>query len=688
MSGLILGVTVLISVVALSISSNIIYEETSQSLLNQAILGAYLVESSLKSQLDSLQDLANRIQTKSMDWKIQQESLLPEIDLHGYQDIAVVTKDGIAHYVKDTNTTADLHDHDYITKALTGVTAISDVISNRSVSRPVMILAAPIFVEGTVAGVLIAQKDGASLNTITQNILFRSTGYSYIVNREGTVIAHTNANLVYERFNPIEAARTDKSMNSLGRFLERVLWNRGGFEQYRYEKRDMRAGFAPIPTYSWYLVVTVEQREFVSGLNSLRIWVILFAILFMAAGIFATTTIGRSISLPLKRMLPVMKSIAEGNLTERIRVSTADEIGIVSQNFNESVTHLAKAITITKEASSDLGNVVYQLSETMDKTMAATNHVSDTVVSTQEKTANQVNAVGRINDTVNEIRSHIERVNSSIENQALSVVQASSAIEEMVTNVKSVADILVRNSDTIVELQTASESGKEGIQQVTGIMRLLVSASDGLIKASTMIQTIAQQTNLLSLNAAIEAAHAGNTGRGFAVVADEIRKLAENSSTQGKAISKVLVNLKNQINSATVLSDKSQERFNLISELVDQVQEQEQVIKDAMAEQDTGSGQVLEAMRKINVITDEVKGGSGAMMQASASVITEMSHLTETTKVMSGEVSEVADSVSQIGTVIKSLEDITGNIRDNILELSESVSMFKTEGESVSRFDG
>jgi methyl-accepting chemotaxis protein len=227
-------------------------------------------------------------------------------------------------------------------------------------------------------------------------------------------------------------------------------------------------------------------------------------------------------------------------------------------------------------------------------------------------------------------------------------------------------------------LFTASESGKDGIQKVSDIMKILEQDSNGLIEASAVIQSIAAQTNLLAMNAAIEAAHAGETGKGFAVVADEIRKLAENSSNQGKSIKSVLTTLKNQINTATNLSNDSQERFNLILSLVDTVRSQEAVIKNAMDEQTTGSKQVLDAIREIKDITGKVKDGSSEMMRASAEILTEMDRVSTGTNEMSAKTDKIAVSATHLSANIEQLNAITQETKERVSRLSDDVSQFKT----------
>jgi CheY-like chemotaxis protein len=229
----------------------------------------------------------------------------------------------------------------------------------------------------------------------------------------------------------------------------------------------------------------------------------------------------------------------------------------------------------------------------------------------------------------------------------------------------------------MTELVSASEISRDGVHKVSDIMKVIASDSESLIEASAMIENIAQQTNLLAMNAAIEAAHAGEVGKGFAVVADEIRKLAESSSSQGKAITSVLSKLKAQITSAVQVSDESQERFTRIVELLGQVKNQETVIENAMAEQSTGSGEVLIAMRQINDITTRVRDGSAQMLSASSVIIGEMERLIKASGNTNERLQDITGNKDQIIMSIRFLEGVIEKTMLCVRELSENVLKFK-----------
>ncbi|WP_461252269.1 methyl-accepting chemotaxis protein, partial [Treponema sp. R8-4-B8] len=183
--------------------------------------------------------------------------------------------------------------------------------------------------------------------------------------------------------------------------------------------------------------------------------------------------------------------------------------------------------------------------------------------------------------------------------------------------------------------------------------------SEGLLQINRVMKDIASQTNLLSMNAAIEAAHAGDAGKGFAVVADEIRKLAESSSVQSKTISNVLNKIKGSIDKVGESTDTTLTRFDVIDKDIKTVTEQEENIRNAMEEQNEGSKQILEAVGRLNEITRQVKDESAQMLQGSREVIRERRNLENVTQEITGGINEIALGAEQINEAVKMVNDRT-----------------------------
>ncbi|MCL2237770.1 MAG: methyl-accepting chemotaxis protein, partial [Treponema sp.] len=319
------------------------------------------------------------------------------------------------------------------------------------------------------------------------------------------------------------------------------------------------------------------------------------------------------------------------------------------------------------------------LASNMNETAAAVNEITANIQSIKGRVINQSASVTQTNATMEQVTVNINKLNVNIEEQALHVSQASAAIEEMVANIQSVTETLVKNNANVNRLKEASEVGHSGLQGVSDDIQEIARESEGLMEINSVMQNIASQTNLLSMNAAIEAAHAGEAGKGFAVVADEIRKLAESSSVQSKTISSVLKRIKGSIDKITISTDNVLNNFDAIDSSVKIVVQQEDNIRRAMEEQGEGSKQILEGISNVNEITRKVKSGSSEMLEGANEVIRESVNLEKVTQEITSGMNEMASGADQINTAVHQVNEITIDNRQGIDTLIREVSRFKVE---------
>ena len=222
-----------------------------------------------------------------------------------------------------------------------------------------------------------------------------------------------------------------------------------------------------------------------------------------------------------------------------------------------------------------------------------------------------------------------------------------------------------------------TQAGKEGAQTANSVVAQIAEKSESLLEASQIIQNIASQTNLLAMNAAIEAAHAGESGKGFAVVADEIRKLAEESNMQGKQIGVVIKESTEIIGRLTETGAQAEKTFISVYESVSEISEQEDSMVAVMTEQAENGRQVLEAMNKINSVTDEIRSGSAEMLEGGSQIEQEMHKLAGITAETTDNMNEIASGAEQITKAVEEISVSTQRNQHSIESLAGEVGKFK-----------
>jgi methyl-accepting chemotaxis protein len=283
-----------------------------------------------------------------------------------------------------------------------------------------------------------------------------------------------------------------------------------------------------------------------------------------------------------------------------------------------------------------------------------------------------------VDKALDEIKNSIDLLNKLIDDQTDSINTSSSAIEEMTANIHSVSQTLAENSKNVGNLTDASEHGKTGLQMVAQEILEIAKESEGLLEINQVMKTIASQTNLLAMNAAIEAAHAGDAGRGFAVVADEIRKLAESSGQQSKTTAAMLKKIKASIDSITKSSNEVLERFGAIDTGVKTVSHHETNIRHAMEEQEVGGKQILESIGRLKEITVSVQKGSENMSKSGDDLIREADDFIKiSNEAISGMNEIVNGALKEIKSAVTNVIEMSSENNKNFEDLKSETGKFK-----------
>jgi len=435
------------------------------------------------------------------------------------------------------------------------------------------------------------------------------------------------------------------------------------------------------PEWDW-IIGTGVYVDVVNNEIKNVILTVAFTILFVIIiSIILTYILNKKIIItPINKMTNSLKNISrgDGDLTAKIESKTKDEIGEMANNFNSFVDKLKLIVIKLKENTVQSSNVSHDLTAGVEETAAAINQIIANIASIQKQIQNVDNSVVSTGAAVEQITENIEKLEKEIETQASMVEESSASITQMMSSLNSVANITEKKTEGVKQLEESAIRGKEQLDLTNKTFKeSVVARMDAIQEMAKTIESIANQTNLLSMNAAIEAAHAGEYGNGFAVVAEEIRKLADNSARSSKEISLILKQVMNGVNETGASAQATSVEFEKILLEVKDTKNALQEINSNTRELTIGGSEIIKAVEELNTVTSNIKISSLEISENSKKILVEQQNLTNISATVASGTSEIQSGSAEIGDAMQLVSELNHKLKEIVSSIKEETDKFK-----------
>lgn len=469
------------------------------------------------------------------------------------------------------------------------------------------------------------------------------SSYVYVVKNDGTMLYHPTKEKVGQ---PVENAVIKGVVQQLqdGKKPETAV------VEYVFNGTTKYSAYTILNNEN-ILVLTADESEALAGITTVTGIAIGICTVVMLLTIIITFILGRRLMQPLVKVSTIIEEIANGNINADFGMvkETNDEIGLIIEKMKELTQSLGSIVGKIRNSSDTMSSNSYELNDTSSQTLAANNEISKAVEDVAEGSTGMAASISKINENLLEMSNETKDINESV-----------NEIRNQTTAVQDSSKIM---NDKIKSMQDSSRKMDDGISAISKRIETVNTTVDKVSNIVSVIEEISSETNLLSLNASIEAARAGDAGKGFAVVAQEIRVLSDNTNTELENIKQIISSLVEECRycvqaSGTIVEDNAK---------------QKEEIKAVLDE----FGSLDEQIQKTAEKADEIEELVTAMIELNDDITKSSNSLTDVSAANAAATEEMNANIEELNAMMHGVSEMAGHMNDESDGLKEALSFFR-----------